>query len=303
MKSLLTGLIFTGCASFAWAHPVNSPIDTTKQENLLRLAPSPAREYPLRLVQTANVNFPHMLAEHADESIAYIEKYSDAHRAYIQRLFKDSRKFFPKVEKILAKYEVPAEFRVLMAIESGFYGKAVSPAGAVGYWQIMDEVAREYGMKLAPKPKAVAVTRKIRVKKGRKTKTVTELVKLHKPDYSKDDRTNFIKSTQVAARYLRDRCRNLNNDWLLIAASYNCGVGNVWNAMQRSGKENPTFWDVKKFLPQETQYYVMNFITLNVIFSNYETFLKDELCFRDQYCIDEESCTDNNWTTDVSCRD
>ncbi|HNP53542.1 MAG TPA: hypothetical protein PKK69_02950, partial [Ferruginibacter sp.] len=96
---------------------------------------------------------------------------------------------------------------------------------------------------------------------------------------------------------------NLNNDWLLIAASYNCGVGNVWNAMERCGKANPDFWDIKKYLPQETQYYVMNFITLNVIFSNYETFLKDELCFRDQYCIDEDCCNGTDWSADVSCRD
>ena len=64
---------------------------------------------------------------------------------------------------------------------------------------------------------------------------------LHKGKQS-DDRTNFMKSTLVAARYLKDRCRNLNNDWLLIAASYNCGVGNVgipWkeavNLIQPSG--------------------------------------------------------------------
>ena len=65
----------------------------------------------------------------------------------------------------------------------------------------------------------------------------------------------------------------------LVAASYNCGVGNVWNAMRQSGKANPSFWDIKNYLPAETRAYVMNFITLNVIFNNYEKFAKNTLTF------------------------
>ncbi|MEO6537002.1 MAG: transglycosylase SLT domain-containing protein, partial [Ferruginibacter sp.] len=95
-----------------------------------------------------------------------------------------------------------------------------------------------------------------------------------------DDRKNFIRSTYAAARYLKDRSRNLNSDWLLIAASYNCGVGNVWEAMERSKKKDPSFWDIKNYLPAETRAYVMNFITLNVIFKNYENFYKNNLCFK-----------------------
>ena len=75
--------------------------------------------------------------------------------------------------------------------------------------------------------------------------------------------------------------RNLNNDWLLVAASYNWGVGNVWNAMQRTGKPRPSFWDIKNYLPAETKSYVMNFIALNVVFKNYENFKKGNLCFKD----------------------
>jgi membrane-bound lytic murein transglycosylase D len=95
-----------------------------------------------------------------------------------------------------------------------------------------------------------------------------------------DERKNFSKSTYTAARYLKDRMRNLDNDWLLIAASYNWGVGNVWNAMQRTGKKNPTFWDIKNYVPAETKAYVMNFIALNVIFKNYEKFRTNTLCFK-----------------------
>ena len=101
----------------------------------------------------------------------------------------------------------------------------------------------------------------------------------------KDDRKNFSISTHTAARYLRDRRRNLGDNWLLVVASYNCGIGNVWNAMKRSGKTNPTFWDIKNHLPAETRAYVMNFITLNVIFHNYEMFAKNKLSFASEKVI------------------
>ena len=50
--------------------------------------------------------------------------------------------------------------------------------------------------------------------------------------------------------------------------------------MKKSGKENPNFWDIKKYLPAETKAYVMNFIALNVIFANYENFIKNKLIFK-----------------------
>ena len=55
--------------------------------------------------------------------------------------------------------------------------------------------------------------------------------------------------------------------------------------MKRSGKTNPDFWDIKKYLPAETQSYVMNFITLNVLFHNYELFTKDELNFKPEKIV------------------
>ena len=58
--------------------------------------------------------------------------------------------------------------------------------------------------------------------------------------------------------------------------------------MQKTGKENPSFWDIKKYLPAETKSYVMNFIALNVIFNNYDKFIKNELIFTDEYSRDIE---------------
>lgn len=283
MKALLTGLLFTGCAACSYAYPVGFPGDTTRKEKPLYVL---QHSMPVVVLQQANVVFPSNLAGHEEASLDYIEKFSERRRDYLLRMYNQGKKFFPKVQKIFKKYEVPDEFRVLLALESGFNAQAVSPAGAVGYWQIMDVVAREYGMSIAAREKAAKAN--VRSKKGRGKKQPVMARILHKGKQS-DDRTNFMKSTLVAARYLKDRCRNLNNDWLLIAASYNCGVGNVWNAMERSGKPNPTFWDIRDMLPAETRAYVMNFITLNVIFHNFDAFAKNQLCFRDVICLDDSA--------------
>ncbi len=253
----------------------------------------PAGSNTVVVLKKANVVYPAILNGNEAQSIGYIEKFSAARKEYLVRTFNRSKKLFPKAVNILKKYNIPEEFRVLLALESGFNANAVSPAGAVGYWQIMDEVAKEYGMK-------IAVKSPVKLKKGKGKKETVSIVSANHPKKSKkavvaDDRKNFIKSTHVAARYLRDRCRNLNNDWLLITASYNCGVGNVWNAMERSGKKSPTFWDIKNYLPAETRAYVMNFIALNVIFKNYEAFSKNDLCFRDitTTCNDSETGEEN----------
>lgn len=203
--------------------------------------------------------------------MSYVEKFSVLRKDYLLRTYQRSKKYFPKAIAILKKHQIPSEFAVLLALESGFNGNAVSTAGAVGYWQIMDEVAKEYGLKIVQKEDPSSKHVKKNAATDYKSNSRLQV----------DERKNFMKSTIAAARYLRDRHRNLKGDWLLITASYNCGVGNVWDAMERSGKTNPSFWDIKNLLPAETRAYVMNFIALNVIFKNYKKFAANELCFKD----------------------
>jgi membrane-bound lytic murein transglycosylase D len=159
----------------------------------------------------------------------------------------------------------------LIALESGFDANAVSKQGAVGYWQITDKVAKQYGLQIV------------------KAKD-TAAIRLNK----KDDRKNLSKSTLCAAKYLRDRRSNFNNDLLLMVASYNAGVGTVWNAMKKYGKPDADFWDIKKYLPAETRNFVMNFITLNVIFENYEKFAKNELVFAPAWVDNKSTYTTPN---------
>ena len=161
-----------------------------------------------------------------------------------------------------------------MLLESDCNANALSKAGAVGYWQIMDVVAKEYGLTYVPRLGAEEKRKLTHLDAKKSALFFNTRAK------RKDDRKNFNKSTLTAARYLQDKCNTLGNNWLLVVASYNCGMGNIRKAIRKSGKTNPGFWDVKKFLPVETQSYVMNFITLSVIYHNYENFYDHNLNFK-----------------------
>ncbi|MBK7307882.1 MAG: lytic transglycosylase domain-containing protein [Chitinophagaceae bacterium] len=248
--------------------------DTTKKR---LLAAASAKDNAGVITLEPNVVFPDVLTGNEKEALLYIEKFSENRRAYLIRTYTRSKKYFPKATAILKKHNLPQELKVLLALESAFNGNAVSKAGAVGYWQIMDEVAKEYGLKYVAQQKKEE-KKKTEKKKSEKTTPVAKTTTKKTPT-PKDERKNFNKSTYAAARYLKDRSRNLDNNLLLMVASYNCGVGNVWNAMKKTGKTDPDFWDIKAYLPAETQAYVMNFITLNVVFHNYEKFTDNTLLF------------------------
>jgi membrane-bound lytic murein transglycosylase D len=246
-------------------------VNDSSKKVLLALVEKKAE--PRYITKPSNVVFPEILKGNETETLDYIEKFSKKRREYLIRMYTKGKQFLPKAATILNKYDLPAELKILLTLESAYNGNAVSKAGAVGYWQIMDEVAREYGMKYIAKMSEAEKKRLLKQKSKKGTKSRKSTVKL------KDDRKNFNTSTHTAARYLRDRRRNLDDNWLLVVASYNCGIGNVWKAMERSGQLSPTFWDIQNFLPAETRAYVMNFITLNVIFHNYDLFLTNKLKF------------------------
>jgi Transglycosylase SLT domain len=244
-------------------------IDTTKKPLLAIVNYTPTTNY---ITKSSNVIYPDVLLGNEAESKDYVEKFSVNRRDYLIRTYNRGKKVFPKVVKILKKYNLPQEYKVLIALESGFNGNAVSGAGAVGYWQIMDFVAKEYHMNYVPQLSAEEKLKLALLQKEADLKTEKKVI-------LKDDRKNFYKSTHVAAKYLKERQKNLNNDMLLVVASYNCGVGNVWKAIKKSGKPNASIWDVINFLPAETQAYVKNFIALNVVFNNYNNFSADKLNF------------------------
>ena len=62
-------------------------------------------------------------------------------------LFKRAHKYFPVIEPILKEHGIPDDFKYLAVIESGLT-QAVSPARATGFWQLLKNTAREYGLEV-----------------------------------------------------------------------------------------------------------------------------------------------------------
>lgn len=277
-KSNLCFCISLLCLTFQ----IGSAGAQSDSSNFHLLASLEKHNEPRYSIRKSNVVFPDILKGNEAEMLTYIEKFSNKRRDYLIRMHTKGEQLLPKAAIILKKYDLPSELNVLLPLESAYNPNAVSRAGAVGYWQIMDEVAREYGMKYIAQSSKAVKKKQVKLKGRKADKKKKALVKI------KDDRKNFNIATHSAARYLSDRRRNLDDNWLLVVASYNCGVGNVWNAMKRSGESNPTFWDIKEYLPAETRAYVMNFITLNVIFNNYDLFVKNKLSFTPDAVIFQE---------------
>ena len=65
-------------------------------------------------------------------------------------LYKRAAKYFPVIEPILKKNNLPNDFKYLALIESGLEN-VTSPAGAKGFWQIMKSTAKEFNWKLTLK--------------------------------------------------------------------------------------------------------------------------------------------------------
>ena len=138
--------------------------------------------------------------------------------------------YFDLYDGIFKRAGVPTQLKYLSVIESSLQWSAISWAGAVGPWQIMDNVARENGLKTY----------------GRY-----------------DERFDYVKSTNAAAQILKSLYGKFN-DWLLVIAAYNCGEGGVAKAITKAKSRN--FWDLQYYLPEETRNHVKKFIATHYYF-------------------------------------
>jgi hypothetical protein len=139
-------------------------------------------------------------------------------RAAIDRV----NKLRPTLESILRDEGVPVELRAVVLVESGGVTTALSPKGARGIWQFMPDTARRYGLAV---------------------------------DAVHDDRTDIIKSTGAAGRYLRHLYATFG-DWSLALAAYNAGELAVRNAMNQTESRDFRSISGGGLLPLETRNYV-----------------------------------------------
>ena len=145
-------------------------------------------------------------------------------------IIKRANKFFPVIEPILAKYNVPDDFKYLAVTESSLVSASVSKAGASGIWQFMKSTAVEKGLEVSE---------------------------------SVDERYHLEKSTEAACKYLIAAKEKLGS-WTLAAASYNGGTSGIYKQLESQQVSN--YYDL--LLVEETSRYVFRILALKEIMKN-----------------------------------
>ena len=133
-----------------------------------------------------------------------------------------SGRYLPLMRNLLREEGLPQDLVYMAMIESAFKAQAHSRAKAHGFWQFIDGTGKRYGL--------------------RKTRAF-------------DERSDPVKSTLAAARYLRD-LYEMFGDWYLAMAAYSAGEGRVLKGLQRTGAGD--YWQLTatSFLRKETRDYV-----------------------------------------------
>ena len=144
-------------------------------------------------------------------------------------LIKRANRWLPQMQEILRAHDIPDDFKYLPLIESNLLN-VVSPAEAVGYWQILKTSGQEFGLE---------ITNEV------------------------DERYNPLKATEAACKYLKQAYRKFGN-WTLVAASYNRGMGGIERAIENQREKS--YYDL--FLNEETSRYVFRLIAIKEIVEN-----------------------------------
>ena len=148
-------------------------------------------------------------------------------------LVKRSKRWFPVIEPILKKYGIPDDFKYLCVTESTLTN-AVSPAGAVGFWQFLEKTGKEYGLEI--------------------NKEV-------------DMRYNVELETEAACRYFLKSYERYHN-WTLVAASFNAGTRRL-DKFLKEQKVN-SYYDL--LMADETERYVFRILAFKTILENPERY-------------------------------
>jgi membrane-bound lytic murein transglycosylase D len=146
---------------------------------------------------------------------------------------KRANRWFPVIEPILKKNNIPDDFKYLCVAESNL-DNVVSPAGATGFWQFMKEAGEKYALEI---------------------------------NSQVDERYQVEKSTEAACKYLRDSY-NMFGSWIASAASYNMGQAGVKRQQDRQKAKN--YFNL--VLNTETSRFVARIVSLKYILQNPEKY-------------------------------
>jgi hypothetical protein len=146
---------------------------------------------------------------------------------------KRANRWFPLIEPILKKNNIPDDFKYLAVAESNLEN-VISPAGATGFWQFMKPAGEKYGLEI---------------------------------NSQVDERYDVEKSTEAACKYLNDSY-NMFGSWITAAASYNMGQDGIKEQQGRQ-KSNNYF---NLVLNSETSRFVARIVSLKYIVQSPEKY-------------------------------
>ncbi|MDI9358213.1 MAG: lytic transglycosylase domain-containing protein [Phycisphaerales bacterium] len=159
----------------------------------------------------------------------YIDVYIQREGLSLYRIKYWGKEYFVVYDAIFKKYNLPTTLKYVSVIESNLNPHLHSRVGAVGLWQLMPYDAKAYNLKL----------------------------------YPNDEREDIYKSTNCIAQIFTKLYKHWGN-WLLVLAAYNGGEHRLSKAIARAHSRD--YWDVDKYLPYETRYYVRKFIITTCYF-------------------------------------
>jgi membrane-bound lytic murein transglycosylase D len=171
-----------------------------------------------------------------DRVLAYVELFQGRLRDYIHESLTRGTRYLPMIQSVFRAEGLPLDLAYIPVIESGFKTNALSRASAKGPWQFMRATAKDQGLKT---------------------------------DWYVDERSDPEKATIAAAKYLKTLHNMFDQDWHLVLAAYNGGLGRLQRAMKRSGKTD--FWNLSaggRYLPRETREYVPLILAAIIVAKN-----------------------------------
>ncbi|MFK7755544.1 MAG: LysM peptidoglycan-binding domain-containing protein [Flavobacteriales bacterium] len=226
-SSVDTGLVYVQHVDSLWLEYLNSNtfiLDFENSDTTLISLPQTSDQYKkgfekLDALTPLNLSYNPLMDGFINEYLRYGYQLS--------KLLGLAHMYFPEMEEILDKNDIPLEIRNLSVVESALNPRARSHRGATGLWQFMLPTGKECGLKI---------------------------------NSYIDERRDPVKSTEAACIYLK-RLYKIYGEWELAIAAYNCGPGNVNKAIRNAGGSK-NFWKIRPYLPRETQKYVPKFMAL-----------------------------------------
>ncbi len=153
--------------------------------------------------------------------------------SYTLLMLKRAERWFPVIEPILERNNIPEDFKYISVIESNL-DNVVSPAGATGFWQFLRGTAPRYGLEVRSEV---------------------------------DERYHVEKATEAACKYLQEAYDKFGT-WATAAASYNMGIDGVAKQIERQATDN--YYNF--ILNEETSRYLFRAIAMKLVLNNPESY-------------------------------